>query len=118
LMTLGPALMILSVVESGSPRALRPALTFGTVPFFYFMLHLPLIHLLAVAFCVVRYHEVHWMFESPTLDRYPFTRPPGWGYALPVVYALWIGLVAALYPVCRWFADVKRRRSDWWLGYL
>jgi len=118
MMTLGPALMILSALESGTPRALRPALTFGTVPFFYFMLHLPLIHLLAVAFCAVRYHEVHWMFESPTLDRYPFTRPPGWGYALPVVYALWIGLVAALYPVCRWFADVKRRSSDWWLGYL
>ena len=118
LMTLGPALLLLRALDRGTPATLHPALTFGKVPLFYFLLHLPLIHLLAVAFCAVRYHAVHWMFESPSLDRYPFTRPPGWGYSLPVVYALWIGLVLALYPVCRWFADVKRRRADWWLGYL
>ena len=117
-MTIGPALLILSALEGAPSRGLAPALTFGRVPLFYFMLHLPLIHLLAVAFCAVRYHAIHWMFESPTLARYPFTRPPGWGYSLPVVYAIWIGLVVALYPLCRWFADVKRRRSDWWLSYL
>jgi uncharacterized membrane protein len=117
-MTLGPALLMLSALDVRTPRTLRPALTFGKVPFFYFMLHLPLIHLLAVVFCAIRYHEIRWMFESPTLDRYPFTRPPGWGYSLPVVYAIWIGLVLALYPACRWFADVRERRGDWWLGYL
>ena len=118
LMTLGPALLALSAVDAGPPPLLRPALTFGRVPFFYFMLHLPLIHLLAVVFCAVRYQGIHWMLESPTLDRYPFTRPPGWGYPLPVVYAIWMGVVVALYPLCRWFADLKRRRDDWWLGYL
>jgi uncharacterized membrane protein len=27
-------------------------------------------------------------------------------------------VLAALYPACRWFAGLKRRRSDWWLSYL
>ena len=118
LMTLGPALLMLRALDRGTPRALAPALTFGRVPLFYFLLHLPLIHLLAVIVCAIRYHEVHWMFESPTLDRYPFTRPPGWGYSLPIVYLLWIAVVIALYPLCRWFADLKQRRSDAWLSYL
>jgi uncharacterized membrane protein len=117
-MTLGPASLILWLLDGGTPHMLTPALTFGRVPFFYFMLHLPLIHLAALAVCAARYGEVHWMFESPRLDQYPFTRPPGWGYSLGVVYAIWIGTVLALYPLCVWFAGVKQRRRDWWLSYL
>jgi hypothetical protein len=40
-----------------------------------------------------------------------------WGYGLPVVYAVWLSVLAILYLPARWFADVKRRRRDWWLGY-
>jgi len=143
LMTLGPALMILALAEqvrlkppfdrtqdgpealegpdatyAVGGRVLRPALLFGRVPLFYFMLHLPLIHVLAVVACYARYGAAHWMFESPALDRYPFTPPPGWGYSLPIVYAIWIGVVVALYPLCVWFAGVKARRHDAWLSYL
>jgi uncharacterized membrane protein len=117
-MTLGPASLLLWWLDRGTPRALRPALTFGKVPLFYFMLHLPLIHLIAVAVCYARYGEVHWMFESARLDQYPFARPPGWGYSLPIVYLVWAGVVIGLYPLCVWFAGVKQRRRDWWLGYL
>jgi hypothetical protein len=88
------------------------------VPLFYFMLHLPLIHLLAVAACAWQYGEVHWMFESPRLDRYPVTFPPGWGYALPSVYLAWLLVVVALYPLCRWYASVKHRRDLLILRYL
>jgi hypothetical protein len=88
------------------------------VPLFYFLLHLPLIHLVAVVFCLARYGTAHWMFESPDLANYPFTPPPGWGYSLPVVYAIWIGVVLALYPACRWFAAVKQRSTSAWLSYL
>ena len=104
LMTLGPALLLLWAVDGGTPRVLRPALVFGKVPLFYFLCHLPLIHLLAIAVCYARYGAVHWMFESPSLDRYPFTAPPGWGFSLPVVYFVWVLVVVALYPLCRWFA--------------
>jgi len=118
LMTLGPALLMLRVLDDRTPRLLRPALTFGRVPLFYFILHFTLIHLLAVILCYVQNGAVHWMFESPNLGAYPFTAPPHWGVSLPTVYAIWIAVVAMLYPICAWFAAVKRRRSDPWLSYF
>jgi len=118
LMTIGPALMLLALLERRTAAWLAPALTFGRVPLFYFLLHLPLIHLVAVVFCLARYGTAHWMFESPDLANYPFTPPPGWGYSLPVVYVIWIGVVLALYPACRWFAAVKQRSTSARLSYL
>lgn len=118
LMTLGPALVLLSVVEAKSPRWLRPATVYGRVPLFYFALHFILIHLLALIVCWARYDAVHWVFESPQPDMYPFHQPPGWPVSLPVIYAIWIGVVASLWPACRWYAALKERRRDWWLSYL
>jgi uncharacterized membrane protein len=118
LMTLGPALLFLWAVDRRTPGWLQPALVFGKVPLFYYALHFTLIHLLAVAVSYARYHDAHWMFESPDLARYPFTTPPGWGFPLPVVYAIWVAVVLAMYPLCRWFAALKQRRRDPWLSYL
>jgi uncharacterized membrane protein len=118
LMTLGPAMVLLWAVDRGTPRLLRPALVIGKVPMFYYVLHFALIHLLAVITCYVRYGSAHWMFESPDLAHYPFSAPPGWGYSLPVVYLAWAFVVVAMYPLCRWFAALKQRRSDPWLSYL
>ena len=118
LMTLGPALVFLALVDRRTPAALRPALLIGKVPLFYYLLHFALIHLLAVAICLLRYGSAHWMFESPDLGHYPFSAPPGWGYSLPAVYLAWAFVVVAMYPLCRWFAAVKQRRSEAWLSYL
>jgi uncharacterized membrane protein len=118
LVTLGPALLMLRALDRRTPRVLQPALVFGRVPLFYFVLHLSLIHLLAVVACYAMNGAVHWMFESPNLGVYPFSPPPVWGLSLPVIYVLWLGVVVALYPVCAWFASVKQRRRDWWLSYL
>ena len=118
LMTLGPALLFLWAVDAGTPQWLRPALIVGKVPMFYYLLHIPLIHMLAVAVCYARYGQVHWMFESPTLRQFPITPPPGWGYSLPIVYLIWAVVVLTLYPLCRWFARLKQRRSDAWLSYF
>lgn len=118
LMTLGPASLFLWAVDVRTPRWLRPALTIGKVPMFYYLLHLPLIHVLAIAVCYARYGQVHWMFESTTLGQFPITPPPGWGYSLPTVYIVWVVVVLALYPLCRWFAGLKQRRSDAWLSYF
>jgi len=118
LMTLGPAMIFLWAVDTRTSRFLRPALVIGKVPMFYYLLHFLLIHLLAVAVCFARYGEVHWMFESPGIDHFPFTAPPGWGFSLPIIYLFWAFVVLALYPLCRWFAAVKQRRSDFWLSYL
>jgi uncharacterized membrane protein len=113
LMTLGPALLFLWAVDAGTPGWLRPALIIGKVPMFYYLLHIPLIHLFAVAVCYARYGQVHWMFENPL-----FVQPPGWGYSLPIVYLVWAVVVLTLYPLCRWFAGLKQRRSDEWLSYF
>jgi uncharacterized membrane protein len=118
LMTLGPALVFLWAVDGRTPRMLRPALVIGKVPLFYYQLHFALIHLLAVATCYLRYRSAHWMFESPDLAHYPFTPPPDWGFPLPGVYLAWTVVVVAMYPLCRWFAALKQRRSDVWLSYL
>jgi hypothetical protein len=85
---------------------------------FYYVLHFPLLHLLAVGVCYARYGDAHWMFESARLDQYPISQPPGWGFSLPIVYLIWALVVVALFPACRWFAALKRRRADWWLAYL
>jgi uncharacterized membrane protein len=118
LMTLGPAMLLLWAFDGGTVRWLRPLLVFGRVPLFYFVLHLTVIHLIAVVVCAARYGQVHWMFESAGLDQYPMARPPGWGFGLPMVYVVWIVVVVALYPLCAWFAALKKRRRDAWLSYL
>ncbi len=118
LMTLGPALLFLRAVDGRTPRLLRPALVFGRVPLFYYVLHVVVMHLLAVAVCQWRYGAIHWMFESPGLAQFPVTQPPGWPLSLPYVYLCWVTVVLLLYPLCVWFAGLKRRRRDWWLSYL
>jgi hypothetical protein len=118
LMTLGPALLLLRVFDGGAPRWLRPALTIGKVPLFFYVLHFYLIHLLAVAASYLRFGSVDGMFRSPDLGHFPFTAPAGWAASLPVIYLLWVIVVLAMYPLCRWYADIKRRRKDWWLSYL
>jgi uncharacterized membrane protein len=118
LMTLGPALIVLGALDRGVPRVLRPALIIGKVPMFYFVLHILVIHAIAMVMSAIRFGTVAPMLQSPTLDRYPITQPPGWPVGLPAVYLLWVTVVAMLYPLCRWFAGVKKRRTDWWLSYM
>lgn len=118
LMTLGPALVLLWAAERGAaPRLLRPAVTLGRVPMFFYLLHMPFIHLLAVVVCLARYGAIHWMFESPSVAQFPFTAPPGWGMPLPIIYLFWVAVVAALYPACQWFAALKQRHDWRWLSY-
>jgi len=117
LMTLGPALILLSFLDRGTPHLLRPILVFGRVPLFYYLLHLPLIHALAVVVALIRYGRADWLFYNPFASQ-PIPVPPDNGFGLPGVYLIWICVVLMLYPVCRWFAEVKTRRRDGWLSYL
>ncbi len=113
LMTIGPGLLLLAWFERGAPAILRPALVFGRVPFFYYVLHLPLIH--ALAALLLHFQVGDWTV-SPFTDSTKV--PPTAGVTLAVVYAVWIGVILLLYPTCRWFADLKRRRRDAWLSYF
>jgi uncharacterized membrane protein len=118
MMTLGPALVLLWAVDGRTPEWLRPALTIGKVPMFYYVLHVPLIHLIAVVVCYARYGADYWMLQSNDLGQFPVDKPPGWGYSLPIVYLIWAAVVLALYPLCRWYGGVKQRSKSVWLSYL
>lgn len=112
LMTLGPAIMSLAWFEHLRGPVARFLIVFGRVPLFYYVLHLFLIHAAALAVGVMA------GFPASAFMRGVFNMPDGWGYGLPVVYAVWVAVVLALYPVSRWYADLKSRRREVWLSYL
>ena len=111
LMTLGLALLLLGATDRGFAAAARPLVVFGRVPLFYYLIHLALIDAVTVALAIARYGSRvgQMMANGP---------PPGYGYRLPVVYAVWIGVIVVLYPFCRWYAQVKARSRSRWLSYL
>ena len=119
LMTLGPAAIALAFADR-LPRLITGVLTtYGRTPLFYYLLHLPILHGLAVLFSYVRYGQAPWLFHDMMAQKgaaHPI--PPGYGYDLWVVYLVWIAVVAALYPACRWYARVKRRNKHPLLSYL
>jgi hypothetical protein len=89
------------------------------VPLFYYLLHLIVIHALAIAFAYAQYGQADWMFKNVTVpSNSVLPYPQGYGYSLVMVYAIWFGVVFILYPACRWFASVKGRRREAWLSYL
>ena len=122
LMTLGPALLALRWLDLDErrplPAVLKPVLVFGRVPLFYFGLHVLLIHLVALVRSAVAFGGVHWVFESPSIDKFPITQPPGWPLGLPWIYVAWLFVVVLAYPCCRWYAGLRARRARGWLSYL
>lgn len=119
LMTLGPALLLLGWFDRRNWSPSNPLLIIGRVPLFFFLAHFWIAHLLAFPFAWARYGEVGFLLgPMPSMGGAADSYPPGFGYSLPAVYAVWLLVLALVYPLCRWFAGVKARRSDWWLGYL
>jgi len=118
LATLGPLLLLLRAFDQRTPALARPAVIIGKVPLFFFLGHFLLLHLLAVAASFFRCGEIGEMFRSPDMAHFPFSAPPGWDAGLPAIYAIWIGVLLIMFPLCRWYAGVKRRNDAWWLSYL
>jgi uncharacterized membrane protein len=109
LMTLGPAACALAWLDRPlGPWGTRIAV-YGRVPLFYYVLHIFLIHGLAIVLA--------WPALGAAAVFHSFMAG-GLALPLPAVYALWIGVVIALYPACRWFDDVKRRSHAAWTSYL
>lgn len=102
-------------IRRGHALPVAPRVGFWRGADVLFLLHMPLIHLIAVVLCCVRYADVYWMFESPSIGQFPFNSPPGWGLSLPFVYLIWACVVFLLYP---WFTETKRRRDDSLLSYV
>jgi uncharacterized membrane protein len=119
LMTLGPALLFLAWADGVRVNERHPLLVFGRVPLFYFLVHIPLIHAVAIALNWTRYGMASFLFTPPpTLGTPRNLFPPDYGWDLSVVYGVWIAVVLALYPTCLWFMRLKARRREWWVAYL
>lgn len=113
--TIGPALILLALIENTRNRFSLSIRVFGQVPFFYYVLHFYFIHFLttiAFFFCGYGADDI-----VTTGSRY-FFRPPQFGFPLWAVYIIWIGLILSLYPLCRWYKNYKASHFQWWLSYL
>jgi uncharacterized membrane protein len=119
LMTLGPGLLFLAVAEKPLNKVTEKIAVFGRVPFFYYILHIYLFHAIAVVAAMIQGHPAsdmtnftNWVTANPKLK--------GYGFGLGVVYAVWIAVVLALYPLCKRFDVYKRanQAQKKWLSYL
>ena len=112
LLTLGTGLLLLAAFDPARGKLSEVLRTFGRAPLFFYVLHIALAHLAAgsIAFATG--------YGTAVLSDDFMQLPQQWGFGLPVVYLAWALAIATLYPACRWFAAVKRRRDDWWLSYL
>jgi uncharacterized membrane protein len=134
LMTLGPAIMFLGIFDRPLGPWVKPVIVFGRVPFFFYLLHIPLIHGSAVLLDYLRFGWSPQAFDGPWAVRpeqipppVPFIdsggiesawavekglAPSNYGVDLFTVYMIWIVVILLLYPLCHWFAEVKRRHRD------
>jgi len=117
LMTLGPALILLGLLDGTTARGwlTHILMVFGRVPMFYYLLHIYLLNILSLA-ASIAFHQPIW---HGTVIADFSQRPPGYGHGLPFIYAMWLVAVTILYLPCRWFMELRSRHRDWtWLSYL
>jgi hypothetical protein len=117
LMTLGPAIVFLAIFDRPLGLLAQPIITIGRVPFFFYLLHIPLIHGGAVLLDYLRFGQ------SPLARSGPWGFPDGslpqdYGVSLPMVYLIWAAVIVILYFPCRWYAGVKARYRSAWLSYF
>lgn len=119
LMTLGPSFLVMAWWDQRRFSDHNPLIVFGRVPFFYYVVHLAVIHAVAIVLELTRYGRTSFTFlPPPSLGGPRELFPPNFGYSLGVVYLVWFAVIVIMYPICRRYADMKQRRHNWWLSYL
>ena len=114
-MTIGPGLISLSLLENARNKFARVLMVYGRVPFFYYVLHFYLIHML----CVIFFFASGYGAKDIVDPNLPFLfRPMHFGFDLWVVYAVWLFVVVVLYRPCKWFNNYKATHQQWWLTYI
>ena len=117
MMTLGPSLILLANAESWRGKVIDFFQVFGRVPFFYYILHLYLIHILALIAAELSGYGWDVMILSNWVTEVEALK--GFGFGLWMVYLIWLLVVLSLYPLCVWFDKYKSsHRHQWWLSYL
>jgi len=115
LMTLGPTIALMPFAERARGAIGSFFETFGRVPLFYYLLHIPAIHVAALIVALVREGRMHpeWYATAPYAQ---VPRDHRWG--LPLLYLVFAIVVALLYVPCRWYAHLKARRRAAWMRFL
>jgi uncharacterized membrane protein len=117
LMTLGPMFILLALAERWRGKLAGVITMFGRVPMFYYLLHIPVIHLAACMVSLIREGHVNpWLFGNHPLA--PPRVPPGYTWSLGLLYLVFAVCVIALYFPCRWFERLRATRRWPWLSYL
>ncbi|MBP6681519.1 MAG: DUF1624 domain-containing protein [Saprospiraceae bacterium] len=115
--TIGPALIFLALFETTQNKITRIISVYGKVPFFYYILHFYILHILCMILFLARGHSFSEGIQDTAGIPFRFLIA-GEGYSIGIVYLIWILMVIALYPLCKWFSDMKRKHRHWWLSYL
>ncbi|HXS35608.1 MAG TPA: heparan-alpha-glucosaminide N-acetyltransferase domain-containing protein [Flavipsychrobacter sp.] len=114
LMTLGPAIASMPLLEKMSNGIGSFFTVYGRVPMFYYILHIYLLHSMALITGVIMGFPTSTFTDNGAL----FSPATNWGFPLAIVYIYWISTVLMLYYPCRWFMQVKQTNKSWWLSYL
>ena len=116
--TIGPALLMLAFLEKIKNSFTDKMLVFGRTAFFYYIIHLYLIHSISAVCFFARGHSLQDAINA--MQNLPFMfQIPGEGYSLWIVYFVWICVIILLYPLCRWYDKYKTNHKEkWWLSYL
>lgn len=117
LMTLGPLLVILSLMERVNIDILKPFHVFGRVPMFYYILHFYLIHIISIFLFLNKTGKSWSELDFHFSKSFGGITPEG-GYSLAITYILWISVVIFLYPLCVWYNRYKSTHKHWWLSYI
>jgi hypothetical protein len=116
-MTIGPAIIFLALASKARTAVTKVITVYGKVPFFYYILHFYLIHLVAMTLSLLRGHSYSEGLAGAPGIPFKFIFP-GEGLSLGGTYLVWILIVASLYPACKWFSRYKQTHRQWWLSYL
>jgi uncharacterized membrane protein len=117
LMTMGPVLIFLAAVENAGYRLAKPVIVFGRVPFFFYIVHLYVIHGLAMLMLIYKGRD--WSEYILSARGIASGSLINFGLRLEAVYLVWMLVILLLYPICRWYQRYKDGNSSkWWLSYL
>lgn len=116
LMTLGPLLALIPAAEKWNGGFSKVLEVFGKVPFFYYLLHIPLIHLTALVVYKIKTGSMHHEFFTYA----PYAQvPEAFRWSLPLLYLVFVVDVVILYFLCKGYAGYKAKNPrKRWLAYI
>ena len=114
LMTLGPAALFLAVAEKSFKGFGKPIIHIGRVPMFFYLVHIYLIHVLALF--AAKFTGFEWIDMVSQKPLTPVVN--GYGFSLGMLYVIWIIVILLLYPLCKRYDKYKSSHKKWWLSYL